>query len=42
VKKTCTHKLDLLEKAGRRGIGFDSRALVVELKEVEERRERRR
>jgi hypothetical protein len=36
VKKACTHKLDLLEKAGRRGNGFDSRVLVVELKEVEE------
>ncbi len=36
VKKTCTHELDLLEKAGRRGNSFDSRALVVELKEVEE------
>jgi hypothetical protein len=36
VKKTCTHKLDLLEKAGRCGISFDSRALVVELKELEE------
>jgi hypothetical protein len=36
VKKTCTRKLDLLEKTGRRGNSFYSTALVVELKEVEE------